>query len=104
MVVRFADDFTVGFQHRDDADRFLTALRDRFAKFGLELHLDKTRLIEFGRYAADRRQARGLGKPETLNFLWFTHICATGRQGVSGIGARPNRNGCGPSRSRSTTS
>ena len=79
--MRFADDFTVGFQHRDDADRFLTALRDRFAKFGLELHPDKTRLIEFGRYAAERRRARGLGKPETLTFLGFTHICATGRQG-----------------------
>ncbi len=72
---------TVGFQHRDDADRFLTALRDRFAKFGLELHPDKTRLIEFGRYAAERRRARGLGKPETLTFLGFTHICATGRKG-----------------------
>jgi hypothetical protein len=68
-------------QHRDDADRFLTALRDRFAKFGLELHPDKTRLIEFGRYAAERRRARGLGKPETFTFLGFTHICATGRQG-----------------------
>jgi RNA-directed DNA polymerase len=53
-VVRFADDFTFGFHHRDDADRFLTALRDRFAKFGLELHPDKTRLIEFGRYAAEQ--------------------------------------------------
>src|SRR6476661_8389989 len=81
IVVRFADDFTVGFQHRDDADRFLTALRDRFAKFGLELHPDKTRLIEFGRYAAERRRARGLGRPETLSFLGFTHICATGRKG-----------------------
>jgi group II intron reverse transcriptase/maturase len=81
IIVRFADDFTVGFQHRDDADRFLTALRDRFAKFGLELHPDKTRLIEFGRYATERRQARGLGKPETFTFLGFTHICATGRQG-----------------------
>ena len=81
IVVRFADDFTVGFQHRDDADRFLTALRGRFAKFGLELHPDKTRLIEFGRYAAERRRARGLGKPETLTFLGFTHICATGRKG-----------------------
>jgi retron-type reverse transcriptase len=61
IVVRFADEFTVGFQHREDADRFLTALRDRFAKFGLELHPDKTRLIEFGRYAAERRRARGAG-------------------------------------------
>ena len=69
IIVRFADDFTVGFHHRDDADRFLTALRDRFAKFGLELHPAKTRLIEFGRYAAERRRARGLGKPETFTFL-----------------------------------
>ncbi len=81
IVVRFADDFTVGFQHRDDADRFLCALRERFARFGLELHPDKTRLIEFGRYAAERRRARGLGKPETFTFLGFTHICATGRGG-----------------------
>ena len=70
-----------GFEHRDDADRFLSALRDRFARFGLELHPDKTRLIEFGRYAAERRRARGLGKPETFTFLGFTHICATGRGG-----------------------
>lgn len=81
IVVRFADDFTVGFEHRDDADRFLCALRERFARFGLELHPDKTRLIEFGRYAAERRRARGLGKPETFTFLGFTHICATGRGG-----------------------
>jgi RNA-directed DNA polymerase len=81
IVVRFADDFTVGFEHRDDADRFGCAIRERFARFGLELHPDKTRLIEFGRYAAERRRARGLGKPETFTFLGFTHICATGRGG-----------------------
>ena len=81
FLVRFADDFTVGFEHRDDAHRFLCALRDRFARFGLELHPDKTRLIEFGRYAAERRRARGLGAPETFTFLGFTHICATGRGG-----------------------
>ena len=78
IVVRFADDFTVGFQHRDDADRFLSALGDRFAKFGLELHPDKTRLIEFGRYAVERRRARGLGRPETFSFLGFTHRLARG--------------------------
>ena len=60
IVVRFADDFVAGFEHREDAERFLVDLRDRFAKFGLELHAEKTRLIEFGRYAAERRQARGL--------------------------------------------
>src|SRR6266545_7771940 len=81
IVVRFADDFVVGFQHEQDARRFLDELRERFAKFGLGLHPDKTRLIEFGRYAAPNRQARGFGKPETFDFLGFTHICATTRAG-----------------------
>ena len=81
IIVRFADDFVVGFEHREDARRFLADLRERFAKFGLELHPDKTRLIEFGRYAARRRQARGLGKPETFDFLGFTHICAKTKGG-----------------------
>ena len=71
----------VGFQHRTEAEKFLTALRERFAKFGLELHPDKTRLIEFGPWAALNRQKRGLGKPETFNFLGFTHICAKKRDG-----------------------
>ena len=75
VVVRFADDFVVGFEHQDDAQRFLADLRERFAKFGLELHPDKTRLIEFGRFAARNRKARGVGKPETFDFLGFTHIC-----------------------------
>ena len=75
IIVRFADDFIVGFEHEDDAQRFLADLRERFAKFGLELHPDKTRLIEFGRHAARNRAARGLGKPETFDFLGFTHIC-----------------------------
>jgi RNA-directed DNA polymerase len=70
-----ADDYIVGFQHRDDAERFLAELRDRLAQFGLELASEKTRLIEFGRFAAERRQKRGLGKPETFAFLGFTHIC-----------------------------
>ena len=64
IVVRYCDDFVVGFQHRDDAERFWAALRERFAKFGLGLHEEKTRLIEFGRFAAQSRAARGLGKPE----------------------------------------
>jgi RNA-directed DNA polymerase len=81
IVVRFADDFIVGFQHEDDARRFLTELRERLAKFGLGLHPDKTRLIEFGRYAARDRKRRGLGKPETFDFLGFTHICAKSRSG-----------------------
>jgi RNA-directed DNA polymerase len=75
VVVRFADDFVVGFQHRKEAERFLEELRERFAKFGLKLHPEKTRLIEFGRFATVKRQARGEGKPETFNFLGFTHCC-----------------------------
>src|SRR5438093_6935502 len=75
IIVRFADDSIVGFQHRDDAERFLAELRDRLAQFGLELASEKTRLIEFGRFAAERRKARGLGTPETFGFLGVTHIC-----------------------------
>jgi len=75
IVVRYADDAVLGFQHREEAERFLEALRGRLGKFGLELHPEKTRLIEFGRYAAERRAKRGEGKPETFNFLGFTHIC-----------------------------
>jgi RNA-directed DNA polymerase len=81
IIVRFADDYIVGFEHRDDAEQFLGDLRERFAKFALELHPEKTRLIEFGRFAAERRRARGLGKPETFEFLGFTHICAKSRTG-----------------------
>jgi RNA-directed DNA polymerase len=79
IVVRFADDFVVGFQHRHEAERFLTELRQRFAEFGLELHADKTRLIEFGPLAANNRRRRGQGKPETFDFLGFTHICGKKR-------------------------
>jgi len=80
VLVRWADDFIVGFEHREDAERFLAELRDRFTRFGLELHPDKTRLIEFGRQAARNRSARGAGKPETFAFLGFTHICATSKK------------------------
>ena len=80
ILVRFADDYVAGFEHRDDAERFLADLRDRFAQFGLELHPDKTRLIEFGRHAARDRKARGLGKPETFQFLGLTHICGKTRK------------------------
>jgi hypothetical protein len=76
-----ADDFVVGFQHRHEAERFLAELRERFAKFGLELHSDKTRLIEFGRFAAENRERRGQGKPETFDFLGFTHACGRARNG-----------------------
>jgi group II intron reverse transcriptase/maturase len=81
IVVRYADDTVVGFEHRADAERFLAELRDRMAKFSLELHPDKTRLIEFGRKAANDRAARGEGKPETFDFLGFTHICSRTRKG-----------------------
>ena len=75
IVVRYADDAVLGFQHRAEAEKFLAVLRERVGKFGLELHPDKTRLIEFGRFAAERRAKRGEKKPETFNFLGFTHIC-----------------------------
>jgi RNA-directed DNA polymerase len=81
IIVRFADDFIAGFEDREDAERFLEELRGRLAEFGLELHPGKTRLIEFGRRAARDRERRGLGKPETFDFLGFTHICAKGRSG-----------------------
>jgi group II intron reverse transcriptase/maturase len=81
IVTRFADDFIVGFEHLGDAKQFLRDLRERLAKFGLELHPDKTRLVEFGRYAAERRRARGVGKPETFDFLGFTHVCGRSQSG-----------------------
>ena len=77
IIVRYADDAVLGFEHRKDAEQFLEQLRERLAKFGLELHPEKTRLIEFGRFAAERRKRCGEGKPETFSFLGFTHICGT---------------------------
>src|SRR2546422_226708 len=79
IVVRWADDFVVGFQHRSEAERFHKELAERFGEFKLKLHPEKTRLIEFGRYAANNRKQRGKGKPETFNFLGFTHICGKKR-------------------------
>ncbi len=81
IVVRFADDWVAGFQYKSDAQRFVRELKERFVRFGLELHPDKTRFIEFGRFAAQSREARGQGKPQTFNFLGFTHICGKTRQG-----------------------
>ena len=81
IVVRFADDFVVGFEHRAEAEGFLAELRDRFARFGLALHPDKTRLLEFGRFADRDRRSRGEGKPETFPFLGFTHSCGKTRKG-----------------------
>jgi RNA-directed DNA polymerase len=81
IIVRYADDIIVGFQHESDARRFGDAMRERLGKFALSLHPDKTRLIEFGRYAAANRERRGLGKPETFAFLGFTFICGKSRRG-----------------------
>jgi group II intron reverse transcriptase/maturase len=80
IVVRYADDIVVGFEHRSEAERFLHEWKGRMRPFGLELHPDKTRLIEFGRHAVEQRTRRGEGKPETFNFLGFTHVCGTTRK------------------------
>jgi RNA-directed DNA polymerase len=81
IVVRYADDSVLGFQHQTEADRFLAAFRERLGKFGLELHPDKTRRIEFGRFAEQNRKRRGEGKPEAFDFLGFTHISGKDRKG-----------------------
>jgi group II intron reverse transcriptase/maturase len=81
IVVRYADDFIIGFEHESDAERLLVELAERFRQFALELHPDKTRRIEFGRSAAWKRAQRGQGKPETFDFLGFTHICGKTRSG-----------------------
>lgn len=82
IFVRYADDIVCGFEHEADAQRFCAELQQRMEKFALSLHPDKTRLIEFGRFAATNRARRGLGKPETFNFLGFTHICGRSRRGL----------------------
>jgi group II intron reverse transcriptase/maturase len=81
IIVRYADDIVVGFEHESNAQRFWDAMRDRLQEFSLTLHPDKTRLIEFGRHAATNRKQRGLGKPETFTFLGFTLICGKSRRG-----------------------
>jgi group II intron reverse transcriptase/maturase len=81
IIVRYADDIVAGFEHEDDARRFLDAMRVRLGEFALSLHPDKTRLIEFGRNAATNRDRRGLGRPETFSFLGFTFVCGRSRQG-----------------------
>jgi group II intron reverse transcriptase/maturase len=81
IVVRWADDFIVGFEYQQDAEQFLATLKERCQKFGLELHPEKTRLLEFGPFAAENRRRAGKGKPETFNFLGFTHICGKKRNG-----------------------
>jgi RNA-directed DNA polymerase len=81
IMIRFADDIVVGFQYEHEARKFLKEIKDRFGRFNLELNAKKTRLIEFGRFAAERRKERGKSKPETFTFLGFTHICSTTRSG-----------------------
>jgi group II intron reverse transcriptase/maturase len=81
IVVRYADDIVMGFEQREDAERCLAAWQVRLQQFGLALHPEKTRLLEFGRHAADQRRSRGDGKPETFDFLGFTHICGHSRAG-----------------------
>ena len=82
IIVRYADDIVAGFEHEADARRFWDAMRTRFEQFSLELHGEKTRLLEFGRYAIERRQRNGQGKPQTFNFLGFTFICGRSRRGA----------------------
>ena len=89
IVVRYADDFVIGFHRDGEAKRFLEALKNRLTKFGLDLHPDKTRLIEFGRFATVDRKKRGQGKPETFDFLGMTHFCATSRRGRFWVGRQP---------------
>ena len=94
VIVRYADDIVVGFEHEADAHRFLDAMHTRLKGFALSLQPEKTRLIEFGRQAADRRAQRGLGKPETFNFLGFTFICGKSRRGKFRYGRNPGATGC----------
>ena len=108
IIVRYADDVVVGFEHETDARRFRDDMAQtwgrRLAEFALTLHPEKTRLIEFGRHAAENRARRGLGKPETFNFLGLTHICGRSRRGRFLL-LRHTRaaTGCGPSSRRSRT-
>ena len=88
-IVRYADDFVLGFEYRSDAERFMEAVRERFAAFGLGVHPEKTRLLEFGRFARADRRERGEGRPETFDFLGFTHYCRTKRNGRFGLGRKP---------------
>ena len=89
IFVRYADDYVAGLQHKEDAERFLKDLKERLGQFGLELHPDKTRLIEFGRYAIANRKTRGQGRPETFDFLGMTQYCRQTRKGRFGLGRKP---------------
>ena len=100
ILVRYADDIVAGFEHKADAERFLAAMKERLAGFALTLHPDKTRLIEFGRFAAANRKRRG-GKPETFDFLGFTHICGALDVALFASAEDRGATGCGPSCVRS---
>ena len=89
IIVRYADDFVVGFQHKRDAERFLNTVKERFESFELDIHPDKTRLLEFGRSAIQSRRQRGQGSPETFDFLGFTHYCTENRRGRFQVGRKP---------------
>ena len=95
IIVRYADDIVVGFQYEADARRFWDEMRERLREFSLSLHPEKTRLIQFGRFAADNRARRGLGKPETFNFLGFTFICGKSRKGKFLVPRRTGATACG---------
>ena len=101
IIVRYADDTVIGFEHEADARRFWDAMRERLREFALSLHPDKTRLIEFGRYAAQNREKRGLGKPETFKFLGFVLICGKSRRGDFLIRGSHAATACAPSCRRS---
>ena len=101
IMVRYADDLVVGFQHESDARRFWDAMRDRLREFSLSLHPDKTRLIEFGRFAAQNCKKRGRSKPETFKFLGFVLICDKSRRATSGSGGSHVATACARSSGRS---
>ena len=104
VVIRYADDTVLGFQYQTEADRFLRDLRDRLKKYGLELHPDKTRRIEFGRFAEENRKRRGEGKPETFDFLGFKHISGKNRLGRFAVRRLTIRKPCGANCERSCSS
>ena len=89
VIVRYADEFVVGFQSKKDVERFLEDLKERLAEFGLDVHPEKTGLVEFGRFAAANRERRGQGKPETFDFLGFTHYVTTTKSGRLRLGRKP---------------
>ena len=89
VIVRYADDYVVGFECKEDAEQFLNDIKERLSEFGLNLHPDKTRLIEFGRHAMGNRKKRGERRPETFDFLGFTHYCRKTRKGRFGLGRKP---------------